>query len=52
MSADRWNRVLKDSFYCPRKDGIIHDLNYCKYVCPRKGLRCEYLNNRKYLRYY
>jgi hypothetical protein len=48
--GDRWRRLLKDSFYCPRKEGIIHDLNYCRHVCPRHARNCEYFNNRQYLR--
>jgi hypothetical protein len=47
-----WDDEHGYGFFCPTQEAVIHDDNYCKYVCERRGVRCEHLQNRKNLRYY
>jgi hypothetical protein len=28
-------------FFCPKHEAVVHDDNYCKYVCDRRGVNCD-----------
>lgn len=35
-------KTLDDGFFCPSKDAMIIDERYCRHVCDRRGVDCEF----------